>query len=188
MAGFAQNGNAVSTVLQLRNQGLTDDLIMDEMARQGFRPETVSQALSQADGSADMGMASSSYGRMGMMPPSAPLSENPQNYMYSRMEDIAENLIDEKWDQLLGEVKKIIEWKERVESTQAKLISDVGKLQDDFKLLHGGVLGKLEDYDARMRDVGVELKAVGKVFKDVVPQFVENVKALSSIKDEMRKK
>ena len=39
-----------------------------------------------------------------------------------------------------------------------------------------------------MRDVGTELKAVGKVFKDVIPTFVENVKELSSVKEDLKKR
>ena len=97
-------------------------------------------------------------------------------------------MIDEKWDELIAEVKKIIQWKEKVEEKQASLASDIQKLKDDFKILHSGVLGKLEDYDTRMRDVGTELKAVGKVFKDVVPEFVENVKELRDLKNELKKR
>ena len=55
-------------------------------------------------------------------------------------------------------------------------------------MLQEAVLGKLENYDTRMRDVGTELKAVGKVFKDVIPTFVDNVKELSSVKEEMKKR
>ena len=39
----------------------------------------------------------------------------------------------------------------------------------------------MEEYDKGMKHVGTELKAVGKVFKDVIPEFVENVKELSYI-------
>ena len=107
---------------------------------------------------------------------------------YERIEEIAETMIDEKWDELISEVKKIVEWKTKFEEKQAVLSSDVAKLKDDFKTLHQGVLGKLEDYDTRMRDVGTELKAVGKVFKDVIPEFVENVKELSSLTNRVKKK
>ena len=61
------------------------------------------------------------------------------------------------------------------------MMNDLEKLKEDFKTLHQGVLGKLEDYDHRMQDVGTELKAVGKVFKDVIPEFVDNVKELKDI-------
>ena len=106
--------------------------------------------------------------------------------IYERIEEITENIIDEKWEELLAEVRKIVAWKEKVEERQAKLASDVQKLKEDFTVLHQGVLGKLEDYDERMQDVGTELKAVGRVFKDVIPEFVQNVKDLSSFKNELK--
>ena len=97
-------------------------------------------------------------------------------------------MIDEKWDELIAEVKKIVEWKNQMEEKQGKIHSDVDKLKEDFNVLHQGVLGKLEDYDKRMRDVGTELNAVGKVFKDVVPEFVENVKELGHMTGKIREK
>ena len=98
-----------------------------------------------------------------------------------------ERMIEEKWDELIAEVKKIIEWKEKIEEKQNKIINEVEKLKEDFTVLHQGVLGRLEEYDGRMRDVGVELKAVGKVFKDVIPEFVENVKELKGITERQKK-
>lgn len=138
------------------------------------------------------GIPASSYQATAYGPPpqtAPPAATPPENVaLYERIAEIAENIIDEKWDQLITEVKKIIEWKEKVEEKQRQLMNDVQKLKDDFKVLHQGVLGKLDDYDARMRDVGTELGAVGKVFKDVIPEFVENVKELSSLTGKMKKK
>jgi hypothetical protein len=134
------------------------------------------------------------------MPPSAPIDAPPRmssssgpnpnqdTSIYDRIEEIAENLIDEKWDDLIAEVKKIISWKDKVEEENKKIKSDLEKLKEDFKTLHQAVLGKVEEYDSRMRDVGTELKAVGKVFKDVVPIFTENVKELKSITGGMKDK
>ena len=102
----------------------------------------------------------------------------PQDNIYDRIEEITEGIVDQRWDELIIEVKKILEWKQKVEDAQRKIENDVVKLKEDFKVLHTGVLGKLESYDERMSEVGSELKAVGKVFKDVVPVFVENVKEL----------
>jgi hypothetical protein len=201
-------------VVSLRTQGLTDDMIVQELSSKGFsEPQIISQ-LSQVN-SAPMGDMSPmpsgmpqappgmSQGPSGMpMPPSdqtfasAP-SQAPQSNsfgqgtsdsIYSRIEEITEGLIDEKWDELIGEVKKIVAWKEKVEEKTKKLESDISKLTDDFKTLHTAVLGKVEQYDNRIRDVGVELKAVGKVFKDVVPIFTENVKELKHITSGIKQK
>lgn len=193
MAAF--NKDPVSEAQQLRQQGYTDDLIGQELTRRGYTPEDVGLALSQLDTNNTNPMDAQ------QQPPSYPnpsqnypqqsnssLSANAgDNALYERLEEIAESLIDEKWDELLAEVKKIVEWKERMEEKQTQLQSDIEKLKEDFKVLHQGVLGKLDDYDTRMRDVGTELKAVGKVFKDVIPEFVENVKELSATTKMMKK-
>lgn len=186
----------VQDVMQLRNQGLTDQLIMNELLKRGYDPSQVQMAISQLDSGygQEMPTAPSSYGNYGggqSSYPSSPASSNSSSgadgNIYERIQEIAETMIDEKWDELLAEVKKIVEWKEKVEEKQLKIESDVQKLKDDFNVLHQGVLGKLEDYDTRMRDVGTDLKAVGRVFKDVIPEFVENVKELSSVTERMKK-
>ncbi|MBI2111955.1 hypothetical protein HYT52_00265 [Candidatus Woesearchaeota archaeon] len=189
---------------------------MAELSKKGYQAEDVHGALMQADdfGQGDfnspdagynqgfasrngsMGAQGYSSGMQGMpmqqqqeMPRMSKQagSSSDESNIYERIEEIVEGMIDEKWDELISEVKKIIQWKDGVEEKQAKLANDVEKLKEDFKVLHEGVLGKLEDYDTRMRDVGTELKAVGKVFKDVIPEFVENVKELKGIKESWKK-
>lgn len=194
MALFDKKASPVSDVLQLRQQGLTDDIIIEELSQRGYPQQQISEAIAQADSSSPAGYGQSIPGadQMSMMPQEMP-SQQPSyqedmSNIYERMQEIAEAMIDEKWDDLIGEVKKIIEWKNKNEEKQSKLQHDVDKLKEDFKMLHEAVLGKLEDYDTRMRDVGTELKAVGKVFKDVIPTFVDNVKELSSVKEELKKR
>ena len=198
MALFDKKAAPVSEVSQLRQQGLTDDIIVEELSQRGYTQQQISEAIAQADASQPSGGQDSDYGMPTMSGPApnyAPEMPSPQHSsqddmsnIYGRMEEIVENMIDEKWDDLITEVKKIVEWKNKVEEKQSKLQFDVDKLKDDFKMLHEAVVGKLEDYDTRMRDVGTELKAVGKVFKDVIPTFVDNVKELSAVKEELKKK
>ncbi|HLC70705.1 MAG TPA: hypothetical protein VJI32_01785 [Candidatus Nanoarchaeia archaeon] len=179
-----QSGNLVPEILQLRSQGLTDNLIAQELQNRGYVQAQIDQAMMHADSAngPSYSAPSPSYPQPRMPAPSAEDSN-----IYERIEEITESMIDEKWDELIAEVKKIIEWKDKIEEKQNKIINDVQKLKEDFTVLHQGVLGKLEDYDGRMRDVGVELKAVGKVFKDVIPEFVENVKELKGITERQKK-
>ncbi|MEK6950653.1 MAG: hypothetical protein AABX13_02925 [Nanoarchaeota archaeon] len=159
----------ISEVLELRSQGLSDAVVKQELQSRGYLPSQVEQALQQADTPYPSAASGS------VMP--AP----DQGNIYERIEEITESIVDEKWDDLIAEVKKIVEWKESLEQKQAKVQADLDKLKENFAALHQGVLGRLEDYDERMQDVGTELKAVGKVFKDVIPVFVENVKELKSV-------
>ncbi len=192
MVSFQQQGTIVSEVMQLRERGLSDALIMEELAKRGYRPDQISAGISQLDQSApsseEMPSRSfpeaPSYSTM----PAAGSASPDSAALYDRMAEVAENIIDEKWDQLIAEVKKIVDWKEKMEEKQRQMVNDVQKLKEDFKVLHQGVLGKIDDYDARMRDVGTELNAVGKVFKDVIPEFVENVKELSFLTGRMKEK
>ena len=197
MALFDKNKSAPSDeVMQLRQQGLTDDLIMDELAEKGYSQAQINQALNQdqeADSEEEDYVAPEEPAppRMPALDrlnaySSEPASSGEMGNIYERIEEIAESMIDEKWDDLIAEVKKIVEWKEKVEEKQAKMISELETLKENFKELHQGVLGKLEDYDTQMRDVGTELKAVGKVFEEVIPTFVDNVKELKDITKKVR--
>ena len=197
MALFDQNGNPINEVMQLRDQGLTDSIIMDELSKKGYSHEQITKALSQADASsvsssASMPMPPPNGNRemdMGMSAvPPEPRRNGEMGNIYERIEEIAESMIDEKWDDLISEVKKIVDWKQKIEEKQNKMMADLEKLKEDFQTLHQGVLGKLDEYDGRMQDVGTELKAVGKVFKDVVPQFVQNVKDLGRITSGIKEK
>jgi len=202
MALFQQNNNndqLASQVMALRSQGLADSVIVGELGQKGFSPQQVSTVLSSLDASAgpddmplpDNGMGGSSFASFGS-PSAQPGNSSLQaggagdDALYSRIEEIAEGLIDEKWDELIGEVKKIVSWKQKVEERQTRLESDLAKLKEDFKTLHQGVLGKLGEYDGAIKDVGTQLHAVGMVFKDVIPQFVENVKELKHVADGMK--
>lgn len=194
MALFDKNKSSLADeVMQLRQQGLTDDLIMDELTEKGYSQPQINQALEQFPDQADTEEAydapeepSAPSPRMPAMDrlnsySSEPAASGEMGNIYERIEEIAESMIDEKWDDLIAEVKKIVEWKEKMEEKQGKMISELEMLKENFKELHQGVLGKLEDYDTQMREVGTELKAVGKVFKDVIPTFVDNVKELKDI-------
>ncbi|MBI2581909.1 hypothetical protein HYV87_02125 [Candidatus Woesearchaeota archaeon] len=190
-----KKASPVSEVAQLRQQGLTDDIVVDELSQRGYTQQQISEAIAQADAGqgSGYGMSSPPEQMSNMQPemsmPSAqPAYQEDVSNIYERIEEITESMIDERWDDLIGEVKKIVDWKNKVEEKQMKLVHDVEKLKDDFKMLHEAVLGKLDDYDSRMQAVGTDLKAVGKVFKDVIPTFVDNVKELSSIKEELKKK
>ncbi|HLC81098.1 MAG TPA: hypothetical protein VJH68_00390 [Candidatus Nanoarchaeia archaeon] len=187
--------NLSAEVRNLRDQGLTDSLINEELMKRGYSEEMISGAMSGLDESSRddlavpspegaMAMPEMDYSghssRSAMMP-------NGDGNIYERIEEMAESLIDEKWDELIAEVKKIVDWKEKIEEKQLMMANDLRKLKEDFAILHQGVLGKLSDYDSKMKEVGTELQAVGKVFKDVIPEFVENVKELKHITEKRRK-
>lgn len=200
MALFRQQNDLAAAVEELRRQGLTDSVIIDELTSQGYTLDQINSALHQEGEEPPQPLRKAPplyqealYATPSSAPAAAqeylpPQGAEGEGNIYERIEEIAESIIDEKWDELLIEVRKIVDWKEKMEAKQSKMMQDLNKLKEDFMALHQGVLGRLESYDERMQDVGTELQAVGKVFKDVVPEFVENVKELSRWKEEIKKK
>ena len=98
-----------------------------------------------------------------------------------KIHEIAEAIIEEKWQDITQHVEKIIAWKEETEQKLAKIEQDLAHLTTSFDKLHEGVLGKIGDYDKTLENVGTEIKALEKVFQKILPGFVENVQELSRI-------
>ena len=118
------------------------------------------------------------------MAPRAPYQQYAapsQGVSEERLQEVAEAIISEKWDELLQEMQKVVGWKERMDNEVQSMKDGLTALKEEFNQLRLGVLGRVNESDERMREVASELKAVHGVFKDVIPTFTENVAELSRI-------
>ena len=103
-------------------------------------------------------------------------------------EELIEALIDEKWNELLKDIAKIADWKEKADTRLVRMEQSFEDLKKNFETLHKAVIGKIGEYDKHILDVGAEIQAMEKVFQKVLPTFVENVNELSRITDNIKKK
>ncbi len=124
----------------------------------------------------------------GLAPP--PPMQQPlqsQQQFQTTNEELIEAIIDEKWNDLVKDITKIIEWKNVADSKLTSMQQQLQDMRDEFDKLHQAVIGKVGEYDQHILDVGAELKAMEKVFAKVLPIFTENVSELSRITDDLRK-
>ncbi|MBU0536745.1 MAG: hypothetical protein KKE20_07290 [Nanoarchaeota archaeon] len=122
-----------------------------------------------------------------MPPPSMqPMQPMGGGVSEERIHEIAEAIIEEKWQELIENVNRIIEWKDATESKINRMQQKMDDLAHSFDKLHEGVLGKISEYDKGMIDIGVEIKALEKVFQKILPGFMENVSELSRITSKMK--
>jgi hypothetical protein len=102
------------------------------------------------------------------------------------VEEIAEAIIEEKWQDLMKDLNKLIDWKDKVEQRVAVLEQRFGDMKSSFDNLQKGVVEKVADYDKSVKDVGSEMKALEQVFQKIIPTLSENVNELSRITKGMK--
>lgn len=210
-------GPPVDKVFMLKRQGLTNNQIIQTLQRDGHSTQDIFDALSLAELKGGVEMSPQTTAQQpqpfmqppqgmgqGMPPMGQPEGMGGMDNMQSmqgpqgfgeekspeleRIEELAEAIIDEKWNEIVKSINKIAEWKERTESKITKLEQQFDDLKTSFDQLHQGVLGKIGDYDKNLVNISAEIQAMDKVFQKVLPIMTENVNELSRITQEMKKR
>lgn len=205
--GAYPGNNPYEEVSSMRQQGYSNDQIIQGLQGKGYKSDEIFDAMGQADlnrpgGPLPMqqdmpgqGMPMPPPNGMSMPPPNGMPMPPPQMPMPSpqwqdnsisapereRIEEVAEAIIDEKWKEVMGDISKVIEWKRVVDSRLDRIEQQINDLKANFDALHTGVLGRISEYDKNLTNVGVEIKAMEKVFQKILPTFTENVNRLSRI-------
>ncbi|MBI2143847.1 hypothetical protein HYU17_01690 [Candidatus Woesearchaeota archaeon] len=104
----------------------------------------------------------------------------------AKVEEISEAIIEEKWQDLMKDFNKVVEWKGSVEQRMAALEQRFSDLKTAFDTLQKGVVEKVSDYDKSVKDVASEMKALEQVFQKIIPTLTENVNELSRITKGMK--
>jgi len=157
----------VSQVIQMQQQGLTNNQIIQGLQRQGYNPQQIYDALAQAEAKKSVEP---------MQPASLEPAEQKQDF-----EALAEQIIEEKWNELQKQTGKINEWKDAVDTRLDKLEQNIADVRSDVEGLHKAIVDRIGEYDKTLTDVGTEIKAMEKVFQKVLPELTSNVQELSRI-------
>ena len=183
----------VDRIISLRSQGLSNDQIVQTLQNEGYRATQIFDAIKQAEIKESMEGPNSLFISSNLQNPIMPslgglsMPTQPQQTAdISKMEEIAEAIIDEKWNILVENVNKIIDWKERVDSQISGLNEKISMLKQDFSSLQSAIVGKTGDYDKTMKEVSTDIKAMSKVFQKILPGFIEKVNELSVITENIK--
>ena len=205
-----QQGLSNSQIVQaLQQQGLRSNQIFDAMNQADMNPagpvpgmgppQMQPQQQSPMQNMQQQMQAMPGQGRVGSeiqmpppmmgqqsMPPPMDMQSNESNLDATsadteKIEEIVEAIVEEKWTELIKNVNKIIEWKEKTESRLVKMETEFDNLKHGFDNLHQGVLGKIGDYEHGLQEIGTDIKALEKVFQKILPTLTENVNELSRI-------
>ena len=173
----------MARIREMKARGLTNNQIIEMLQKQGMTSAQIFDLLTQDDAPDDGPQ---------MAPPRAP----PMQPQYVQphapsfgtdTEELIEAIIDEKWNDLMNDINKVIAWKDATESRITRMDQQLTDLRDQFEKLHQAVVGKVGEYDQHILDVGAEVKAMEKVFSKVLPVFTDNVAELSRVAERIGK-
>src|SRR3989344_5635130 len=184
----AAPGNPIDQVMVMRQRGMGNDQIIQELERQGYNSSQIFDALNQASLMGpnpgidqSQNFPQQDFPQDQFMPSQQPMNQ-PQVQQpqidKDQIEEVAEAIIDEKWKEFEEDLKVIIEWKEKTESKISKFEQEISDLAANINSLNRNITGKISEYDKNISSVGTEIKAMEKVFEKVLPSLTENVNKL----------
>ena len=183
----------------MRQQGLTNNQIIQALQKQNYSSSQIFDAMNQADISGKeipqsyfQGASAAPEQPSQVQPlpatPPAEYAEPQPEYDTEKIEETVESIVNEKWDELVKEIGKIVEWKNKVEGKLSSLEQEFKDLKTNFENLHKAIISKVGEYDQNILNVGTEIKAMERVFQKVLPKMTENVNELSRITKNIKTK
>lgn len=103
-----------------------------------------------------------------------------------KLHEVAEAIVNERFDELMSSVGNIPMWKEKVETNIISIKQEMLRINNRVENIQNAVLGKVKDYDQSMKDVYTEMKALERVFEKVLEPMVSNIKELDRITRELK--
>ncbi|MBI2565319.1 hypothetical protein HYV79_05050 [Candidatus Woesearchaeota archaeon] len=160
----------VEAIVQMRKDGYSDSEIIQAFSSQGYSPKEIEKALEEAN----QVSAEPAYYPQAPTPPQPSAGETD-------WEEVIESIVEDKIRAVTREFSELQSWKERAHVKLEKLEQSVDDLKKNVLGLQKAMLGKVEEYERGLLDVGTELKAMQKVFKEALPELTKNISELSRI-------
>jgi chromosome segregation ATPase len=181
---------ALQAVGKLKSMGYSNYQIIDAMQAQGYQSNEIYDAINQYEVKNSMGQGAASpngdYGGetadnsngeyQGAVPPSQ---------IDERIQEISEEIIAERWQEILNNIKKVVEWKNRTDERIKKIEADIENLKSQTENIQESILKKIKDYDTHITQFTSNFRAMESVFKEVLPQFTQSVQDLAEYIDEL---
>jgi len=115
--------------------------------------------------------------------------EAPQQKMDTEaIEEIAEEIVNEKWLEIKSKISDVIEWKNYAEKRIDSVDERLKRIEVSFDRLQSALLSKVQEYGRDVKDLGSEMGSLENAFGKILNPLVENVKELSRITEDLKSK
>lgn len=108
--------------------------------------------------------------------------------MEDAMEEIAESVVDERWQKMQDEMGDLPSWKVKVSDDLSSLKEDMMRVESRFDNLEKAIISKTAEYTEGLEDVSADVKALEKVLRNIIEPLTNNIRELSKIVEELKKR
>ena len=201
----------IEQVMGLLEQGYPSNEIISKLQEEGFSSTDIEEAVSQAQTKASVESSESTIPPPPPMPHMQPSMLNSQVQMpidvsppqqqiqapsreqyttrdvEEKIEEIAESIIEEKWQHAMDEIGDLGSWKEKMKSEIISIKQEVLRIENLFDGMQQALLGRIKDYDKQVGEVSTDVKAVEKLLENILRPLTDNVKELKRITEKLQK-
>lgn len=120
-----------------------------------------------------------------------PGEEQPQQTQpvdIETIEEIAEEIVSEKFAEVRDKIASILDFKENVEIKINNLNERLKRIETAIDNLQAAILGKVQQYSQDIKSLGIEMQALEGAFGKILSPLVENVKELGKITEKLKQK
>jgi hypothetical protein len=117
-----------------------------------------------------------------------PTYQPVQELNSNQVQEIVESIVEEKWEDLISKFGDINLWKESVNNDLESIKQEILRTQERFNNLQNILIGKVTDYNKSVIELNSEMKALEQVMQKIIEPLTNNVKELSKITSDLKKK
>lgn len=103
-------------------------------------------------------------------------------------EELAEEIVNEKWNEVKSKITEVIEWKSYAEKRIVSMDDRVKRIELNMDRLQVALLSKVNEYGRGIKDLGAEMSSLEGALGKILSPLVENVKELGQITEDLKKK
>lgn len=193
--------NIKTRLESLRQSSLSNNQIVDSLKKEGYSSKDIYNILSAED------MKPASFQTDDLEPPSPSeeiessiqpeqsymeripktIPQLPPRQSIEQLEELAESIVEEKWQETSSEIESFSLWKEKTTLEIEAIKQEILRLRNNFETLQASVIGKVSEYSKNISNLNVEVKALSKVLEKILEPLTENVKELSRITETLKK-
>lgn len=104
------------------------------------------------------------------------------------IEEISEEIVNEKMTGLRDELENIRDFKQSVQTKIDDLDDRLRRIELNIDRLQASMIGKVQEYGQNIKDLGSEMRAVEGAFSNVLNPLIDNIKELGSITEKIKAK